>query len=120
MGLFDFFRKQKGIDLFAGAARDLAKTMILAQLEAIKQSKKTERLTMERGQADKDGGININVNYQGADVTAPYYAYYIVKSLAKVIGISFEDMISHMKVYEELMPEIAEEESELTKEEDKD
>ena len=120
MGLFDFFRKQKGIDLFAGAARDLAKELMHAQLEAIKQSKKTERLTMERGPADEKGGINIEVNYHGSDITAPYYAYYIVKSLAQVIGISFEDMISHMKVYEELMPEIAKEENELTKEEDKD
>ena len=120
MGLFDFFRKQKEIDLFAGATRDMAKGLMHAQLEAIKQSKKTERLTMERGPADEKGGINIEVNYQGSDITAPYYAYYIVKSLAKVIDISFEDMISHMKVYEELMPEIAEEESELTKEEDKD
>lgn len=120
MGLFDFFGRQKEIKTVKDVTRDMEKTMILAQLEAIKQSKKTERLTMERGQADKDGGININVHYQGADVTAPYYAYYIVKSLAQVIGISFEDMISHMKVYEELMPEIAEEESELTKEEDKD
>ena len=120
MGLFDFFRKQKEIDLFAGATRDMAKGLMHAQLEAIKQSKKTERLTMERGPADEEGGINIEVNYQGSDITAPYYAYYIVKSLAKVIDISFEDMISHMKVYEELMPEIAEEESELTKGENED
>ena len=120
MGLFDFFRKQKRIEILSGAARDLAKELMHAQLEAIKQSKKTERLTMERGPADEKGGINIEVNYQGSDITAPYYAYYIVKSMAKVIGISFEDMINHLKVYEELMPEIAEEESELTKEEDKD
>lgn len=120
MGLFDFFGKQKEIKTVKDVTRDMAKTMILAQLEAIKQSKKTERLTMERGPADEKGGINIEVHYQGSDITAPNYAYYIVKSLAQVIGISFEDMISHMKVYEELMPEIAEEESELTKEEDKD
>ena len=120
MGLFDFFRRQEEIKTFKDVARDMTKELIHAQLEAIKQSKKTERLTMERGPADKDGGINIEVNYQGSDITAPYYAYYIVKSLAKVIGISFADMINHLKVYEELMPEIAEEESELTKGENED
>lgn len=120
MGLFDFFGRQKEIKTVKDVTRDMAKTMILAQLEAIKQSKKTERLTMERGQADKDGGININVHYQGADVTAPYYAYYIVKSMAQVIGISFADMVNAMKVYDELLPEVSESECELTKEEDKD
>ena len=120
MGLFDFFRRQEEIKTVKDVTRDMAKGLIHAQLEAIKQSKKTERLTMERGPADEDGGINIEVHYQGAAITAPYYAYYIVKSLAQVIGISFADMINSMKVYDDLLPEVSEAECELTKEEDKD
>lgn len=111
MGLFDFYKKDEKQSGITKVVRDMAKEMLGAQLRAIQKSDVTESLTMKRTPQKEDGAICVDVNYEGSANTAPFYAYYITKSLANVAGVSFEDMLSHMSVYDELMPELSKEEN---------
>lgn len=109
MGLFDFYKKDEKQSEITKVIRDMAKEMLGAQLHAIQKSDVTESLTMKREPQKEDGAISVAVKYNGSAITAPFYAYYITKSLASIAGVSFDDMIGHMQVYDELMPEMSKE-----------
>lgn len=118
MGIFDRFKEKVGVKSDVDVTRDLAKKVIHTQLKAIQRSKKTESLTMKREPSEENDCLTIDVNYKGAPKNAPLYAYYIVKSLANVAGISFKTMIDHMEVYNELIPEVSKREEETKTNED--
>lgn len=118
MGIFDKFKEKVGVKSDVDVTKELAKKVIHAQLKAIQKSKETESLTMKREPSGENDCLTINVNYKGALKNAPLYAYYIVKSLANVAGISFQTMIDHMEVYNELIPEVSDREKETKINED--
>ena len=107
--LFDFYKKDEKQSGITKVVRDIAKEMLGAQLRAIQKSDVTESLTMKRAPQKEEGAICVEVKYSGSAITAPFYAYYITKSLANVAGVSFDEMLDHMQVYDELMPELSKE-----------
>ena len=54
-------------------------------------------------------GISVEISYNGASVTAPLYACYIVQKLAHIAGVPFEKMINFIEVFNELLPEVSRE-----------
>lgn len=107
MNIFDSlkksFEKEENIEK---TSRDLAKSAVVSLLNGIRKSQKEESLQLIRRPSDGSEGINIELQYHGAGITAPIYAYFAVKRLADIADISFETMISLMETFDELMPEV--------------
>ncbi len=98
---------------------NVAKGMISSQLKHIAESEKTESVTMTRKPQEGEG-IAIRCEYVGETVNIPFYAYYIIKTLAESLGISFKYMISLIEAYDDLMPDVSKERSEKQQKEAED
>lgn len=96
-----------------------AKGMVKSQLKHIAESDKTESVTMTRKPSEGEG-IAIRCEYVGETVNIPFYAYYIVKTMAGSLGISFKRMISLIEAYDDLMPDVSKERSEKQQKEVED
>lgn len=91
--------------------REGAKKAIAALLNAIIASDKEESVNLvSRRPDDGSKGISVEISYNGASVTAPLYACYIVQKLAHIAGVPFEKMIEFIEVFNELLPEVSMEE----------
>ena len=95
-----------------------AKGMIKSQLKHIAESDKTESV-MTRKPSEGEG-IAIRCEYIGEKVNIPFYAYYIIKTLAESLGVSFKYMISLIEAYDDLMPDVSKERSERQQKEAED
>ena len=92
-------------------SREGAKKAIAALLNAIIASDKEESVNLvSRRPDDGSKGISVEISYNGASVTAPLYACYIVQKLAHIAGVPFEKMIEFIEVFNELLPEVSMEE----------
>ena len=92
-------------------SREGAKKAIAALLNAIIASDKEESVNLvSRRPDDGSKGISVEISYNGASVTAPLYACYIVQKLAHIAGVPFEKMINFIEVFNELLPEVSREE----------
>lgn len=92
-------------------SREDAKRAIAALLNAIIASDKEESVNLvSRHPDDGSKGISVEISYNGASVTAPLYACYIVQKLAHIAGVPFEKMINFIEVFNELLPEVSMEE----------
>ena len=92
-------------------SREDAKRAIAALLNAIIASDKEESVNLvSRRPDDGSKGISVEISYNGASVTAPLYACYIVQKLAHIAGVPFEKMIEFIEVFNELLPEVSMEE----------
>lgn len=101
------------------AVEGIAKGMISSQLKHIAESDKTESVTMTR--KPKEGeGIAIRCEYIGETVNIPFYAYYIIRTMAESLGVSFKHMISLIEAYDDLMPDVSKERSERVQKEAED
>ncbi len=96
-----------------------AKGMIKSQLKHIIESEKTESVTLTR-QPSEGEKIAIRCKYIGEKVNIPFYAYYIIKTLAESLGVSFKYMISLIEAYDDLMPDVSKERSEKLQKEAED
>ena len=96
-----------------------AKGMIKSQLKHIIESDKTESVTMTRKPSEGEE-IAIRCEYIGEKVNIPFYAYYIIKTLAESLGVSFKYMISLIEAYDDLMPDVSKERSEKQQKEAED
>ena len=101
------------------AVEGVAKRMISSQLKHIAESEKTESVTMTRKPSEGEE-IAIRCEYVGETVNIPFYAYYIVKTMAGSLGISFKRMISLIEAYDDLMPDVSKERSEKQQKEAED
>ena len=101
------------------AVVNVAKGMIVSQLKHIKESDKTESVTLTRKPQEGEE-IAIRCEYFGETVNIPFYAYYIVKTMAGSLGISFKRMISLIEAYDDLMPVVSKERSEKLQKEAED
>lgn len=101
------------------AVVNVAKGMISSQLKHIAESDKTESVTMTR-QPSEGQGIAIRCEYIGEKVNIPFYAYYIIKTLAESLGVSIKHMISLIEAYDNLMPHVSKERSEKQQKEAED
>jgi hypothetical protein len=110
-----FIKKKKKDSTVEG----VAKRMISSQLKHIAESDKTESVTMTR-QPSEGEGIAIRCEYVGETVNIPFYAYYIVKTMAESLGVSFKHMISLIEAYDDLMPDVSKERSEKQQKEAED
>ena len=90
---------------------NVAKGMISSQLKHIAESEKTESVTMTRKPSEGEG-IAIRCEYVGETVNIPFYDYYIIKTLAESLGVSFKYMIGLIEEYDDLMPDVSKERSE--------
>lgn len=91
-------------------SREDAKRAIAALLNAIIASDKEESVNLvSRRPDDGSKGISVEISYNGASVTAPLYACYIVQKLAHIAGVPFEKMINFIEVFNELLPEVSRE-----------
>ena len=91
-------------------SREGAKKAIAALLNAIIASDKEESVNLvSRRPDDGSKGISVEISYNGASVTAPLYACYIVQKLAHIAGVPFEKMINFIEVFNELLPEVSRE-----------
>lgn len=108
MGLFDKENEQGAKEEIS---REGAKKAIAALLNAIIASDKEESVNLvSRRPDDGSKGISVEISYNGASVTAPLYACYIVQKLAHIAGVPFEKMINFIEVFNELLPEVSREE----------
>lgn len=98
---------------------DVAKGMISSQLKHIEESEKTESVTMTRKPSEGEG-IAIRCEYVGETINIPFYAYYIIKTLAKSLGVSFKYMIGLIEAYDDLMQDVSKERSEKVQKEAED
>lgn len=90
--------------------REGAKKAIATLLNAIIASDKEESVNLvSRRPDDGSKGICVEISYNGANVTAPLYACYIVQKLAHIAGVPFEKMIEFIEVFNELLPEVSRE-----------
>ena len=101
------------------AVEGVAKRMIASQLKHIAENDKTESVTMTRKPSEGEG-IEIRCKYVGETVNIPFYAYYIIKTLAQSLGVSFKYMISLIEAYDDLMPDVSKERSEKQQKEAED
>ena len=91
-------------------SREGAKKAIAALLNAIIASDKEESVNLvSRRPDDGSKGISVEISYNGASVTAPLYACYIVQKLAHIAGVPFEKMINFIEVFNELLTEVSRE-----------
>ena len=91
-------------------SREDAKRAIAALLNAIIASDKEESVNLvSRRPDDGSKGISVEISYNGASVTAPLYACYIVQKLAHIAGVPFEKMINFIEVFNELLTEVSRE-----------
>lgn len=107
MGIFDCFKKTNKSKITNDISRGLAKSAVANLLNEIKKSEKEESVKLTRRPADGDEALHMDFSYHGAIVTAPVYAYFAVRNLATVAGVSFEQMISFIDVLHELVPEVS-------------
>ena len=98
---------------------NVAKGMIASQLKHIAESEKTESVTMTRKPSEGEE-IAIRCEYIGEKVNIPFYAYYIIKTLAESLGVSFKHMISLIEAYDDMMPDVSKERSEKQQKEVED
>lgn len=98
---------------------NVAKGMIKSQLKHIKESDKTESVKMTRKPSEGEE-IAIRCEYFGETVNIPFYAYYIIKTMAESLGVSFKHMISLIEAYDDLMPDVSKERSEKLQKEAED
>ena len=75
----------------------------------------TIKLT-KRPYEGKGKALNISVQYHASPMGGPVFAYYLIESIAKACGVSFESMMSMVHTVYELMPEITEGETIVRKE----
>ena len=101
------------------AVEGVAKRMISSQLKHIAESEKTESVTMTRKPSEGEG-IAIRCEYIGEKVNIPFYAYYIIKTLAESLGVSFKYIISLIEAYDDMMPDVSKERSEKLQKEAED
>ena len=97
----------------------VAKGMIASQLKHITESDKTESVTLTRKPSEGEG-IAIRCEYIGETVNIPFYAYYVIKTMAESLGVSFKHMISLIEAYDDLMPDVSKERSERQQKEAED
>jgi hypothetical protein len=101
------------------AVVNVAKGMIASQLKHIAESEKTESVTMTRKPSEGEE-IATRCEYVGETVNIAFYAYYIVKTMAGSLGISFKRMISLIEAYDDMMPDVSKERSEKLQKEAED
>ena len=101
------------------AVEGVAKRRISSQLKHIAESEKTESVTMTRKPSEGEG-IAIRCEYIGEKVNIPFYAYYIIKTLAESLGVSFKYIISLIEAYDDMMPDVSKERSEKLQKEAED
>lgn len=111
----EFIKKNKK----DSAVEGVAKRMISSQLKHIAESEKTESVTLTR-QPSEGEGIDIRCEYVGETVNIPFYAYYIIRTMAESLGVSFKHMISLIEAYDDLMPDVSKERSEMQQKEAED
>lgn len=101
------------------AVVNVAKGMIASQLKHITESDKTESVTLTRKPSEGEE-IAIRCEYIGETVNIPFYAYYIIRTMAESLGVSFKHMISLIEAYDDLMPDVSKERSEKQQKEAED
>lgn len=119
MSIFDSLKKRFEKEESIETSRDLANGAVAGLLLlGIRKSQKEESLQLIRHPSDGSEGIKLEIQYHGASVTAPIYAYFTVKKLADVAGVPFETMISFIETFDELLPEVSKMEDNCRKHEE--
>lgn len=118
MSIFDSLKKRFEKEESIEISRDLAKDAVARLLNGIKKSEKEESFQLIRHPSGGSEGIKLEIQYRGASVTAPIYAYFTVKKLADVAGVPFETMISFIETFDELLPEVSKMEDNCRKHEE--
>ena len=107
MGFFEKFKETKKLKIETDISKELAKRAVADLLNVVKKSKVEESLQLVRSPSKESEGLQITFSYHGATVTAPLYAYFAVRNLAKSAGIPFEQMISFIEIINELLPDVS-------------
>lgn len=114
MALFkDFIKKKEEKSGTKRAALDALEACV--NVIASHNVEETIKLT-RRPYEGKEKALNISVQYHASTLGGPVFAYYLIGSIAKACGVSFESMMSMVHTVHELMPEIIEGETIVKKE----
>ena len=119
MGIFDGLFKTK-LDKETEFARTIAKDATRSLLNAMKKSESEDCIKLiKHPGSDNAEGLNIEIEYIGPNLAAPFYAYLIVSKLAKACGISCPEMIRMINTLDELLPQVSRAEETVKYETDK-
>lgn len=108
MGIFDIFGNNKKKE--KEATRATAKAMLHLLVNKMKADEEEERFECIKRPGSPDADlINVEIRFQGRNVAAPLYIYWMIKRLEDICSLEFEEVIRMLYAIDELLPEVTRE-----------